>query len=472
MIPATTLAGKNVAVFGLGVTGFATIASLQAVGANVMAYDDNTSSLEIAREKGINIVDLRQTDWQQIDTFVLSPGVPLTHPTPHWTVGLAKEAGVEIIGDTEVLVRELAHQSPDANLIAITGTNGKSTTTALLGHVLTNGGMNAQIGGNIGRPVLELDLPGPNDAVVVEFSSYQIDLTPTLCPRVSILLNLSYDHIDRHGSMAGYAAVKAGIFARQGKGNVAIIGIDDQWSRDIFTMLNSEMQVVPISCEHANHGGLFAKDGQLFDVSGDAPVMVVDLNTSPALKGVHNWQNAAAVYAAARSLGLSDQMIEEGFRSFPGLAHRMECVGHTSDAIFINDTKATNADAAARALATFDNIYWIAGGLAKEGGIESLSPYFDKIIKTYLIGDAAEQFASTLDGKVAFESVGTIENAVSAAARDVVANLDATDNQATILLAPACASFDQYQRFELRGEAFRNAVGHLEGVTMKEVGNT
>ncbi len=472
MIAATTFAGKNIAVFGLGLTGLATIASLQAAQATVLAFDDNAVSREAASNKGINISDLRQADWAEIDALVLSPGVPFTHPEPHWVVGLAHKNGVEIIGDTEILVRELARHSPDANLVAITGTNGKSTTTALLGHVLQHGGMIVQIGGNIGKPVLEFDLPGPNQALVVEFSSYQLDLTPTLCPRVSILLNLSYDHIDRHGSMEGYACVKARIFAGQGPGDVAVIGVDDQFSRDISTMLSSEVQAVPISCVEELDTGLFAKDAKLYDASGNLPVVVADLEFAPALKGVHNWQNAAAVFAAARALGLSQEVIVEAFKTFPGLAHRMERVGTMGGVTFINDTKATNADAAARALATFDNIYWIAGGLAKEGGIENLRPFFDKITKAYLIGDAAEQFARTLGGDVEFEISATMENAVKAAARDVAANFDKPDDTATVLLAPACASFDQYRRFELRGDAFRQAVADIEGVKMTEVGNT
>ncbi len=468
MIAAKTLTGKNVAVFGLGATGLATIASLQAVNAQLSAFDDSVEALEKARAKGINIVDLSQADWGKFDAFVLSPGVPLTHPEPHWSVELANKNNVEIIGDTEILVRELAHQSPQANLIAITGTNGKSTTTALLGHVLKQAGIPTQIGGNIGRPVLDLDLPGPGEALVVEFSSYQIDLTPTLYARVSILLNLSHDHIDRHGSMAGYADVKARIFARQGKGDVAVIGVDDQWSREILKMLGSEAQVIPISCRQEINDGLFARDARIYDMSGNSPLLVADIGSAPALKGVHNWQNAMAVYAAARALGLSDQVIKEGFQTFPGLAHRMECVGNKDDIVFINDTKATNADAAARALATFDNIYWIAGGLAKDGGIEELRPFFDKIKKAYLIGDAADQFAVTLGPYVEFEISGTITRAVEAAVRDAQKN----GGDATILLAPACASFDQYRRFELRGDDFRRAVASIDGVNIKDMGIT
>ncbi len=472
MIAATTFAGKNVAVFGLGLTGLATIASLQAAQANVLAFDDNAASRDAAHENGINIVDLAQADWAKIDALVLSPGVPLTHPKPHWTVELAHEHGVEIIGDTEILVRELSYHAPEANLVAITGTNGKSTTTALLGHVLQHGGMVVQVGGNIGKPVLEFDLPGPNQALVVEFSSYQLDLTPTLCPRVSILLNLSYDHIDRHGSMKGYADVKARIFAGQGPGDVAIIGVDDQFSRDISTMLGSEIEMVLISCVEELDAGFYAKDAKLYDATTNPPVVVADLSSAHGLRGVHNWQNAAAAFAAARALGLEREVIVEGFNTFPGLAHRMERVGAKGGVVFINDTKATNADAAARALATFDNIYWIAGGLAKEGGIEGLRPFFDKITKAYLIGDAAEQFASTLGKDVEFEICGTVENAVKAAARDVAEIFNKPDDTATVLLAPACASFDQYRRFELRGDAFRRAVAGIEGVKMTEVGNT
>ncbi len=472
MIAATTFAGKNVAVFGLGLTGLATIASLKAAQAHVLAFDDNAASREAAHENGMNIVDLKQADWAEIDALVLSPGVPLTHPQPHWTVELAREHGVEIIGDTEILVRELARRAPQANLVAITGTNGKSTTTALLGHVLQHGGIDVQVGGNIGKPVLEFDLPGPNQALVVEFSSYQLDLTPTLCPRVSILLNLSYDHIDRHGSMKGYAGVKARIFAGQGAGDVAVIGVDDQFSRDISTMLGSEIEVVPISCVQELDAGLYAKDAKLYDATLTPPVVVADLGLAHGLRGVHNWQNAAAAFAAARALGLSREVIVEGFNTFPGLAHRMERVGTMGGVSFINDTKATNADAAARALATFDNIYWIAGGLAKEGGIEDLRPFFDKIIKAYLIGDAAEQFARTLGGDVEFEISGTMKNAVKAAARDVAEKFNKPGDTATVLLAPACASFDQYRRFELRGDDFRRAVTDIEGVNMTEVGNT
>jgi len=472
MIAATTFAGKKIAVFGLGLTGLAAIASLQAAHASVLAFDDNIVSREAAAENGINIVDLNQADWAQIDALVLSPGVPLTHPEPHWTVELAHEHGVEIIGDTEILVRELARHSPDANLIAITGTNGKSTTTALLGHVLQHGGINVQIGGNIGKPVLEFDLPEPNQALVVEFSSYQLDLTPTLCPRVSILLNLSYDHIDRHGSMKGYADVKARIFAGQGAGDVAVVGVDDQFSRDISTMLGSEIEMVPISCMQELDSGLFAKDAKLYDATVYPPVVVADLGLAHGLRGVHNWQNAAAAFAAARALGLEREVIAEGFNTFPGLAHRMERVGTRGGVVFVNDTKATNADAAARALATFDNIYWIAGGLAKEGGIEDLRPFFDKIIKAYLIGDAAEQFARTLGNDVEIEISGTMENAVKAAARDVAEKFQNPGDTATVLLAPACASFDQYRRFELRGDDFRRAVSDIEGVKMIEVGNT
>jgi len=233
-------------------------------------------------------------------------------------------------------------------------------------------------------------------------------------------------------------------------------------------MLGSDIHVVPISCQEELSAGLFAKDGQLYDVSENSRAAVCDIRTAPALKGVHNWQNAAAVYAAARALGLADSVIEKGFHSFPGLVHRMERVGSKDNVVFINDTKATNADAAARALASFDNIYWIAGGLAKEGGIEELRPYFSKIIKAYLIGAAADQFAETLGDAVDYEIAGTMEKAVSAAARDAAK----TGSRATVLLAPAGASFDQYRRFELRGEAFRFAVASIDGVHMKKVGNT
>ncbi len=473
MIPATTFAGKNVAVFGLGATGFATIASLKAADATVVAYDDNKRAIEIAESCGIGLLDLRDADWHKIDALVLSPGVPLTHPKPHWAVELARKYDVEIIGDTEILVRELKRCSPEANLIAITGTNGKSTTTALIGHVLKQAGVKVQVGGNIGKPVLELDLPGPDEALVVEFSSYQIDLTPNLCPHVSILLNLSPDHIDRHGSMRRYAAIKARIFARQGRGDVAVIGIDDEWSRGFLTMVPDKVQRVAISSSKTLGADIFADQGWLYDMSSGVGVKVANLTTAPSLKGVHNWQNAAAGFAAARALGVAAADIEQGFQTFPGLEHRMECVGEKSGVIFVNDSKATNADAAARSLATFDEIYWIAGGQAKEGGIEELKPYFGKIRKAYLIGEAAEQFAQTLAGEVDVQVTGTLDKAVSQAAIDIAKRRDVSrGGEAVVLLAPACASFDQFGNFAIRGDAFRQAVAAIDGVNMKRMENT
>jgi len=455
MIAATKFASKKIAVFGLGRSGLACIAALEAGGAQVWAWDDNEAATDKGAKDGLPIVDLREADFSQLDSYVLSPGVPLTHPQPHWSVEKAKQAGVEIIGDTEIFVRQIADTG--AKIVAITGTNGKSTTTALIGHVLKENGLDAEIGGNIGTAVFLLSPPTRQKIYVLEFSSYQLDLTPGLKADVALLMNLSPDHIDRHGSMENYAAVKAGIFAGQSADDVAVISVDDDWCRDIAADL-PEKNRREISVGQVLDAGVSAPDGILKD--GDTQI---DLTGMGALKGKHNWQNACAAYCVGVALGLDARAIEQAMASFGGLVHRMENVGRIGDVAFVNDSKGTNADAAGRALATFDPVYWIAGGRSKEGGIEKLAIYFDRIRRAYLIGEAAPDFAKTLDGKVAFEICGTMERAVGAAARDV---LNEGDKEAVVLLSPACASFDQYPNFEVRGDEFRALVADLDGIEL------
>jgi UDP-N-acetylmuramoylalanine--D-glutamate ligase len=458
MIPTTTFEGKKVALFGLGGSGMVTARSLRAGGADVVCFDDNETRVEQAVAEGLQTQNLRELDWSEIAALVMAPGVPLTHPMPHWTVDLARNAGVEIIGDVELFCRERRNRCLEAPLIAITGTNGKSTTTALIGHLLSTLGLDVQVGGNIGTPVLELDPPQPGRHYVIECSSYQIDLTPTLDPTVGILMNLSPDHLDRHGTMENYAAIKERLVAGA---KVAVVGVDDRLSSSIADRLElARKPVCRIAGEKELSNGIYAHHGRLIEALDATQTEVALLGGIDSLRGDHNGQNAAAAFAALRALELPAARIAEAMKSFPGLNHRMEVVAKQGRVLFVNDSKATNADAAARALSSFDRIYWIAGGRAKDGGILSLDEYFPKIAKTFLIGEAAEEFAKTLDGRVPFKISGTLPQAVMDAAAEAAED---EAQEIAILLSPACASFDQYPNFELRGAAFVDAVRALPG---------
>lgn len=457
MIAATGFERKNVAVLGLGKSGLATARSLEAGGAKVFAWDDAAEKREEAAKEGFTLADSRGWVWEHLSALILSPGIPLTHPKPHEAVLKAQAAGVEVIGDIELFQRALRASGKKARLVAITGTNGKSTTTALVGHMVRRCGDNAQVGGNIGKPVLELEAPEATTVYVVEVSSYQIDLAPSLAPNVAVLLNITPDHIDRHGTVEHYAAVKARLFALQGEADTAVIGIDDMRTSSICTDVTARRiaQVIPISVGKALSRGVYALNGVLYENLAAQGVKAGDLAGIKTLAGAHNWQNAAAAYAVGRALGYHRERILAAFESFPGLAHRMEIVGEADGVRFVNDSKATNADAASKALATYDNIYWIIGGKAKEGGITSLEEWFPRIRRAYLIGDAASEFAETLKGKVEAIHCGTLDRAVEAASRDALADLAEFK---VVLLSPACASFDQFKSFEERGDVFRAAV--------------
>jgi len=459
MIAAESFAGKNVALFGLGGSGLATARALIAGGASVTAWDDNPGSVAKAQEAGIATGDLHQSDWSAFSSFVLSPGVPLTHPKPHWSVDLAHAAGVEIIGDIEIFARERARLAPDAPLVAITGTNGKSTTTALIAHMLKSAGRDTQMGGNIGRAVMTLDPPAPGRHYVLECSSYQIDLAPSLNPSFGILLNLTPDHLDRHGSMEHYAEVKERLAANS---DTAIVGVDDPFSRQIAErLIESGQEVVRISKREPVADGMFARGNDIIEVAGSHQRRIASLDGIGSLRGAHNAQNALAAVAACLGMGLTDAEIQAGLTSFPGLAHRMEQVGRRGRVLFVNDSKATNADAAAPALSSFGRIYWIAGGLPKDGGIETLREHFPRIARAYLIGEAAPAFAATLGEAVPYEISGTLAAAVAHAAREAAQD---ESPEAVVLLSPACASFDQFRNFEVRGDAFRAEVLALGGV--------
>ncbi len=472
MIPVTSFAGKTVAVFGLGGSGLASCHALRAGGAEVIACDDSIDGMVDAVRANFITADLRKVAWGNFAALVLTPGVPLTHPAPHWSVRAAREAGVEVIGDIELFCRERRLRAPSAPFVAITGTNGKSTTTTLIAHMLREAGHDVQVGGNIGTAILSLEPPTPKRVFVIECSSYQIDLAPSLDPSVGVLLNLTPDHLDRHGTMANYAAVKQRLV--DGAAD-AVIGVDDDDCRAIAlrrarapgtTLAISAAGQPPADVRPALYG-----DGTrlLFAADTASPSPVGDIAGIGSLRGAHNVQNALAALAVGMLVDpdLPRQSHAAHFRSFPGLAHRMEQVGRQVNGggatLFVNDSKGTNADAAAKALGSFDDIFWIAGGKPKAGGIESLAEFFPRIRKAYLIGEAAEGFAATLEGKVDYEISGTLDVAVAQASADAARSGLA---EPVVLLSPACASFDQYRNFEIRGDRFRALVMALDGMAL------
>jgi UDP-N-acetylmuramoylalanine--D-glutamate ligase len=452
---------QHLAVFGLGASGTASARALAASGADVLAWDDNADQRRRAADQGVALTDLYTADIASIDALVLAPGIPLTHD-PHPLVDRARDSARPIIGDIELLVEAC----PGARFIGITGTNGKSTTTSLVGHILESIGHPAQIGGNLGPPALAFDMPQDDGLFVLELSSYQLDLTAAATFDVAVLLNISPDHLDRHGGMAGYIAAKRRIFRdRTGKdgGQTAIIGIDDDHGRALRDEIaaRGSWRVISISATGQPDANVFVRDGILYDATGDAPRLVCDLSGVVTLTGSHNWQNAAAAYAAVQALDIAPDAvaIAVALASYPGLPHRMEQVATIGRVRYVNDSKATNIDAAARALASYDSIYWIAGGLAKEKGLEGLKPWMHNIRHAFLIGDAQDDFADALDGTVPNTKTGDLASALRAA--HTMAQQESPNNS-VILLSPACASFDQWVNFEARGDAFRALVQGLE----------
>ncbi|MBX3477590.1 MAG: UDP-N-acetylmuramoyl-L-alanine--D-glutamate ligase [Brevundimonas sp.] len=476
MIPVPGFQGRRVAVFGLGRSGITAARALQAGGAQPVLWDDSVSSRMQAQAEGFAVQDLTAADWSDFAALVLSPGAPLTHPRPHWTVDKARSAGVEVIGDIELFARALSALPQDRRprVVAITGTNGKSTTTALIGWVLKQAGLTVHVGGNIGIGVLalpaltprpergppgphvadgagavpeaDLEVRAPHTIYVIEVSSYQLDLTTTFAPDVAILTNISPDHLDRHGGMEGYVAAKARIFRNLKPWATALVGVDEAAGLGIAETLGARARMVstadlPLAQIRASAGRLSVDDES------------VDFSAARSLPGRHNAQNAAFAYAAARALGVDHATALKGLLSFPGLAHRMEPVGRLGRVRFVNDSKATNADAARQALSSYDRVFWIAGGRAKAGGIDDLSDLFPRVTEAFLIGEAAGPFAAAL-GDTPHRISGDMETAVRAAAQAAAA----TGREEVVLLSPAAASFDQYPDFEARGEAFRAAV--------------
>ncbi len=469
MIAAIGFEQKTVAVLGLGRTGLSAIRALQKGGARIIAWDDNQANRKTARAAGIECQDLARRDWTDIAALILSPGIPHTHPEPHHVVKLARAVGVPIVGDTELFAQTI-NALPEKHrplVIGITGTNGKSTTTALLTHILRDCGRDAHAGGNIGTACLDLPEPHAGMIYVLELSSYQLELTQNLRCNGAILLNLSPDHLDRHDGFEGYVAAKRRIFTGQRQEDVAIISMDDPHSQSLCMSARvlGKASVIPVSANSTLSQGISCAAGKLYTSCAIETKYLADIATVPALRGQHNGLNAAAAFAAARHVGIAGDSIAAAMKTFPGLAHRMEVVDTVQGAQFINDSKATNADAVRQALGAFDNIYWIAGGQAKADGIAGLEPYLGAVQKAFLIGEAQNAFARQLGGKLDTALCDTLEIAVTKA---FAAALDTDAPDPVVLLSPACASFDQFKDFEARGEAFRRAVSDIAGAQKKK----
>ena len=453
MIPVYSLSGSSVAVFGLGRSGLSAARALRLAGAKIFAWDDDPARREAARAACVNLSDIHEIDWPHVNALILSPGIPLTHPRPHAVVAMARAAGVKIIGDIELLYRTMK----GAKFIGITGTNGKSTTTTLVGHILSLANVTVEVGGNLGVPALDLQPLASRGTYVLEVSSYQLELKNSLTFDIAALINLSPDHLDRHGGFDNYVKAKRGIFDGQSSGQHAVVGLDDAPCRDVYESLMEEgnQTVIPVSLSCHIPGGISVIDGRLYDGMVGPENEIADLRSLATLRGRHNWQNAATAYAVCRAAGVESSVAGASLASFPGLAHRLEPVAEIDGIRYVNDSKATNASAAGQALACFDNIYWIVGGRPKADGIESLIGALGPVAHAFVIGEAAKEFADTLAGKVPVTISGDLGAAISDATDR--AKIDGRD-EPVILLSPACASFDQWPDFEARGEAFRAAV--------------
>ena len=472
MIPVRGYAGRRVGVLGLGRSGLAAARALVAGGATAVCWDDGAGPRETAAAEGFEIADLtRPRGWEGVAALCVSPGIPHLYPAPHPAVAMAWDRGVAVDNDVGLFFRSVATEAwagmdPAPRIVCVTGSNGKSTTTALIGHLVAEAGRTVQVGGNIGRGVLDLDPPEEGETVVLELSSYQIELARALGPDIAVFLNLSPDHLDRHGGMGGYFAAKARLFDL-GAPERSVIGIDQPEGRFLANRMReregSGEPVILVASGRAPEGddwSVTARKGWLAERRLGRQVASVDLRALPALAGAHNHQNACAAWAVARALGLGPRQIEAGLRSFPGLPHRLERVAERDGVAFVNDSKATNADAAEKALLAFERVRWIAGGVPKAGGIAPLAPLFGRVAKAYLIGQAADEFAAQL-GETPHEIAGDLATAVARAAAEAQPG-------EVVLLSPACASFDQFRDYEHRGDAFRALARAACGMAPEE----
>jgi UDP-N-acetylmuramoylalanine--D-glutamate ligase len=456
MIAAQGVDGARVAVLGLGRSGLSAARSLRAGGATPLCWDDNPDARARAEAEGFVCTDLLQDGaFDGVASLILSPGIPHLYPAINPVVAAALAAGVPVDNDIGLFFRSFATPDWDGfdtapRVVAVTGSNGKSTTSALIHHILTAAGRPAQLAGNIGRGVLDIHPPGDGEVVVLELSSYQTELARALTPDIAVFTNLSPDHLDRHGGIGGYFAAKRRLFAEGGPDR-AVIGVDEPEGRYLAGQLSeaaADDRVIRISVAQKLTGPgwqVFARKGSLSEYRKGRQVASIDLRAIVGLPGAHNHQNACAAFAVCRALGLAPRVIETALHSYPGLPHRSQIVAQAGGVTYVNDSKATNVDSAVKALSAFARIRWICGGLQKEGGLTGLAGATDRVVRAYVIGREAAGFALQLDVDTAV--CGTMAEAVAQAMRDA-------EPGDTVLLAPAAASFDQYDNFERRGDDF------------------
>lgn len=462
MILIPDVKNKNFGVFGLGVSGIATCEALVASGANVFSFDENSKARKKTENTEYRCEHPKAWPWKEMEAVVVSPGVPLTYPKPHTIVRKAKLEKIPVIGDTELFARAInvLPEGARPRVIGVTGSNGKSTTAMLIGHVLKEAGEDVRVGGNIGEAALSMPALEKQKIYVLELSSFQLDLTHSLRLNAAVFLNLTPDHIDRHGDVDNYFAAKKRIFLNQQAGDAAIVGVDDDYGEALCTELiaHDVADVIPVSARGTLGRGVYALGGQLFHNFDDKTSLAGELENLRSLRGAHNHQNAAAAAAVCARFGVSPSLCLKAAERFENLPHRMEEVARAGKVVFINDSKATNADAAARALNTYEDIFWIAGGKPKQDGLAALRNQLSRVRSVYLIGEAAGQFEEELRGAVHCVLCGDLASAVAKASEDA-AKSDAA--APVVLLSPACASFDQYRNFEERGDAFRALVSEI-----------
>jgi UDP-N-acetylmuramoylalanine--D-glutamate ligase len=453
MITLLDIAKQKYAVLGLGKSGMATAATLRASKSDFVVWDDEAAARATAEKAGYPVANLNEIELAGYKALVLSPGIPHTHPKPHPVVARFKDAKIPVIGDIELLFRAC----PNATYVGITGTNGKSTTTALVGHIVKNSYRKVQVGGNLGTPALSLQPLGGDGIYVLELSSYQLELMPTNRLRVAVLLNITPDHLDRHGGMNGYIAAKKRIISTVAH-QTLVLGVDEPETQSILSEVRGwrHLQIEEISIKHTVKSGVEVAGTIMVAHRLTGSKNIIDLSMLSTLPGKHNWQNACTAFAVGRALGLTFDQIEKGLKTFPGLAHRQQFVAEIRGVRFINDSKATNADAASKALACYDNIYWIIGGKPKEGGLNGLEPFMPRVRQAFIIGEATDDFAAWCKkNKVPHTACGTLDVATEKAAaqawKDEVKG-------AVVLLSPACASWDQFKNFEERGDKFAAQV--------------
>lgn len=454
---------KPILVYGLGKSGKATVNALSTAGAKVFIGDDNQENCDALKSDFIQVVDLEQHDLKGFAYLVLSPGVPFTHPEPHDIVSKALDVDLEIVCDIELFRRIY----PDIKTIGITGTNGKSTTSSLITHILNDAGVRADFGGNIGTAVFDLDIAVRKpEWLVLEMSSFQIDLCPTFRPEISVILNITPDHLDRHGSIENYADVKERLVeAGAHKDGSAVICVDDKYTKKMADRA-AELalrKLLKVSTTETQSEAIYVEDGKLYDGHGDTPIQIGDISKLQTLKGIHNQQNAASAFAVAKMLGLETAQIWQGIESFPGLNHRQYLVRTINGVGYVNDSKSTNAASAAVALACQKNVYWIVGGRQKKTGLDGLESFFSHIKHAFLIGEATEEFALWFDQYgIEYTRCFNLETATEKAHTLAQDHRGQPGGTGVVLLSPACASFDQYKSFEERGNHFADLVSSLQ----------